>query len=235
MAGKKTYFVSDVHLGLDAFDPKGREERFVSFLQGINNADTDALYMLGDIWDFWYEWKYTVPKGYVKVFAAISSLIQSGIRVYFFPGNHDIWAYSYFQELGMIKLQQPAVIEVAGKSYCVGHGDGLGKTDIGYRILSAVFHSRFTQWLFSTFIHPSLAMALGYAWSRHNRLARGEKYQWKGVDEPLVAYCEAFQKQHRVDGFIFGHYHVDVHQTLSDGTPLVILDSWIEKDSAFCI
>lgn len=230
-----TYFVSDVHLGLQAFDPRGREERFVSFLRSIDNDRTDALYMLGDIWDFWYEWKSTVPKGYVDVFAAIRSLLSHGIKVYFCTGNHDIWAYSYFEELGMTRLPQPALVKVAGKTLCVGHGDGLGVRDPGYKVLRTVFHSRIAQLLFSSLIHPTLAMALGNAWSRHNRLARGEKYVWKGKAEPLVAWCENFLQQRKVDGFVFGHYHVSVNEALNDGTPLVILDSWIERDSVFCI
>ena len=112
MDGKFTYFVSDVHLGLDVNDPQGRERRFVDFLRSLDPGKTSALYLLGDIWDFWYEYRDVVPKGYVKVFAAIVGLIESGVDVYFFQGNHDVWTYSYFEELGMKRLVQPAVVEI---------------------------------------------------------------------------------------------------------------------------
>ena len=119
-----TYFVSDVHLGLQVADPADRERRFVDFLRSLPE-NTDALYLLGDIWDFWYEYKHVVPKGYVRVFAALTDLMDRGVKVYFFQGNHDVWTYRYFEELGMIKLIQPAVVDISGKKFCVGHGDGL--------------------------------------------------------------------------------------------------------------
>ena len=124
----KSYFVSDVHLGLQVADPAGREARFVDFLRGLPQ-DAEALYLLGDIWDFWYEYRDVVPKGYVRVLAAIQDLITRGVKVYFFQGNHDVWTYSYFEELGMIKLTQPALVEIAGKKFCLGHG-GTGSVRI---------------------------------------------------------------------------------------------------------
>lgn len=244
----KTYFTSDVHLGLQAFDPEGRQKRFVDFLHSINSPQTKALYLLGDIWDFWYEWKEVVPKGSIRVFAAITDLIDAGINVYFMIGNHDIWAYSYFEQMGMIRLEQPAFIEAGGKKLCIGHGDGLGNVGFGYRLLNGIFKCKVIQWLFSALLHPTLAMKLGHAWSKGNRLSRGEKYVWRGADEPLTKWCEevlsgktATEENHRssdkasVDLFIFGHYHVAVDQPLSHGARLVILDSWIEEDSWFCI
>ena len=140
-----TYFASDVHLGLRVADPAGREARFVSFLRSIPAAETEALYLLGDIWDFWYEYRDVVPKGYVRVFGALTDLMDAGVKVYFFPGNHDVWAYGYFEELGMKILQQPYVTEIGGKTFCLGHGDGLGPVDRGYRILRGIFHNRFLQ------------------------------------------------------------------------------------------
>ena len=129
MTKRYTYFVSDVHLGLQVQDPARREARFVEFLRGIPAEETEALYLLGDIWDFWYEYKDVVPKGYVKVLAALMDLMDAGVKVYFFTGNHDIWAYSYFRELGMIVLEQPYVTTIGGKRFCLGHGDGLGPGD----------------------------------------------------------------------------------------------------------
>ena len=147
-----TYFVADVHLGLDVNDAAGREARFVSFLKSLPKDRTEALYLLGDIWDFWYEYRDVVPKGYVRVFAALLDLMDAGVKVYFFQGNHDVWTYRYFEELGLVKLVQPACVEIAGTRFCLGHGDGLGPVPAGYRILRAVFHCRLLQSLSACFI-----------------------------------------------------------------------------------
>ena len=105
----KHYFISDVHLGLEVCDPTDREHRLVTFLWGLPE-DTEALYLLGDIWDFWYEYRDVVPKGYVRVFAALTALLDRGVKVFFFQGNHDVWTYRYFEELGMKRLEQPYVM-----------------------------------------------------------------------------------------------------------------------------
>ena len=129
------YFVADVHLGLDVNSPQDRENRFVEFLRSIPAGRTCALYLLGDIWDFWYEYRDVVPKGYVRVFAALMDLMVAGVMVYFFQGNHDVWTYRYFEELGMRRLVQPCVVRIGDKDFCLGHGDGLGPVPAGYRFL----------------------------------------------------------------------------------------------------
>ena len=232
MNNTRTYFVSDVHLGLQVADPAGREARFVDFLRGLPE-DTGALYLLGDIWDFWYEYRDVVPKGYVRVFAALQDLIDRGVKVYFFQGNHDVWTYSYFEELGMIRLTQPAVVEIAGKKFCLGHGDGLGPTPLGYRLLRSIFHNRILQVLFSM-LHPWLAFRFGNGWSKENRLARKEEYVFKGEDEPLYQFAADFAKTHEVDHFIFGHYHVAVSMTLPSGASFNILKDWIDASPYIC-
>lgn len=232
MSKKLTYFVSDVHLGLQVADPADREARFVDFLRGLPE-DTGALYLLGDIWDFWYEYRDVVPKGYVRVFAALQDLIDRGVKVYFFQGNHDVWTYSYFEELGMIRLTQPAVVEIAEKKFCLGHGDGLGPTPFGYRLLRSIFHCRFLQVLFSM-LHPWLAFRFGNGWSKENRLARKEEYVFKGEDEPLYQFAADFAKTHEVDHFIFGHYHVAVSMTLPSGASFNILKDWIDASPYIC-
>ena len=232
MNNTRTYFVSDVHLGLQVADPAGREARFVDFLRGLPE-DTGALYLLGDIWDFWYEYRDVVPKGYVRVFAALQDLMDRGVKVYFFQGNHDVWTYSYFEELGMIRLTQPAVVEIAGKKFCLGHGDGLGPTPLGYRLLRSIFHNRILQVLFSM-LHPWLAFRFGNGWSKENRLARKEEYVFKGEDEPLYQFAADFAKTHEVDHFIFGHYHVAVSMTLPSGATFNILKDWIDASPYIC-
>ena len=228
-----TYFVSDVHLGLQVADPVDRERRFVEFLRGLPE-ETAALYLLGDIWDFWYEYKHVVPKGYVRVFAALTELIDRGVDVFFFQGNHDVWTYSYFEELGMKKLQQPAVVEIAGKRFCLGHGDGLGPVPLGYRFLRGIFHNRVLQFLFSM-LHPWIAFGLGNGWSRSNRLSHDKEYVFKGKDEPLYKFAEEFARENRIDCFVFGHYHSDVHMKLQSGADFIILKDWIHSSPYLCI
>jgi UDP-2,3-diacylglucosamine hydrolase len=228
-----TYFVSDVHLGLRVADPADRERRFVEFLRSLPE-ETDSLYLLGDIWDFWYEYKHVVPKGYVRVFAALTELIDRGVAVFFFQGNHDVWTYSYFEELGMKKLQQPAVVEIAGKRFCLGHGDGLGPVPLGYRFLRGIFHNRVLQFLFSM-LHPWIAFGLGNGWSRSNRLSHDKEYVFKGKDEPLYKFAEDFARENRIDCFVFGHYHSDVHMKLQSGADFIILKDWIHGSPYLCI
>jgi len=222
-----SYFVSDVHLGLRVADPAAREARFVAFLQGIPAEETEALYLLGDIWDFWYEYRDVVPKGYVRVFAALQALMDAGVKVYFFQGNHDIWTYSYFEELGMVRLEQPFVQTIGVKTFCLGHGDGLGPVPRSYRIMRGMFHNRFFQRLFSS-LHPWLAFRLGNGWSRRSRLGRREAYQFKGKEEPLYRFCAAFPET--VDYFIFGHYHCRVDLPVGSAR-LLILGDWMEGES----
>ena len=222
-----TYFVSDVHLGLQVADPDARERRFADFLNSLPQ-ETEALYMLGDIWDFWYEYRDVVPKGYVRVLAALQSLMDRGVKVYFFQGNHDVWTYSYFEELGMIRLTQPALVKIGDKSFCLGHGDGLGPVPFGYRFLRGVFHSRVLQFLFST-LHPWIAFRLGNSWSRRNRLAHHEEYVFKGPGEPLYQFAEKFSSENQVDYFVFGHYHSEVaDMKLPSGASLYLLKDWME-------
>lgn len=228
----KHYFVSDVHLGLQVGDPAGRERRFADFLNGLP-SDTESVYLLGDIWDFWYEYRHVVPKGYVRVLAALQNLMDRGVRVYFFEGNHDVWTYSYFEELGMIKLAQPALVEIEGKTFCMGHGDGLGPVPFGYRFLRGLFHSKVAQFLFSL-LHPWVAFGLGNGWSKNNRLAHDQEYEFRGADEPLVKFAEDYSSRNKVDYFIFGHYHTSVDMTLSSGARFLVLKDWIHSSPYIC-
>ncbi len=250
MDRKLTYFVSDVHLGLQVADPSDRERRFVGFLRSLPE-ETDALYMLGDIWDFWYEYRDVVPKGYVRVFSALVDLMDRGVKVYFFQGNHDVWTYSYFEELGMVRLVQPAVLEIAGKRFCLGHGDGLGPdVPFGYRLMRAVFHNRLLQVMFSS-LHPWIAFRLGNGWSRKNRLSHDRTYVFGGENESLYKFAASFDASlsasgtvssagscsasgRPVDYFIFGHYHDDVRLRLPSGAEFLILKDWISASPYLC-
>lgn len=229
---KLTYFVSDVHLGLDVNDPADRERRFVSFLNALPE-ETESLYLLGDIWDFWYEYKHVVPKGYVRVFSALVSLMDRGVKVYFFQGNHDIWTYRYFEELGMIRLTQPAVVEISGKRFCLGHGDGLGPVPFSYRFLRGVFHNRVLQFLFSM-LHPWMAFGFANAWSRSSRLTHDKDYVFAGKDEPLYKFAEKFSESEKIDYFVFGHYHADVCIDMPSGARFHVLKDWMDSSPYLC-
>ena len=227
-----TYFASDVHLGLDVNDAPGRERRFADFLNSIPREETEALYLLGDVWDFWYEYHDVVPKGYVRVFASIMDLVESGVKVYFFQGNHGIWCYHYFDSLGMIILQQPHLSVIGGKTFCLGHGDGLGPGNKLYKLMRWGFRAKFFQSLFSL-LHPWLAFRLGKNWSKHSRLAKSMAYEFRGSDEPLYKWSLSFAASSKaagrpVDYFIFGHYHCHVDMTLPGGERLLVLRDWMK-------
>ena len=226
------YFVSDVHLGLDVADPSGREERFVRFLESIPNDRAKALYMLGDIWDFWYEYRDLVPKGYVKVFSALMGLMDAGVEVFFFQGNHDIWCYHYFSDMGIKILQQPYLMEFGGKVFCLGHGDGLGPGNLSYKLMRWLFRNRFCQKMFSSLIHPTLAFRIGTGWSKGSRLARNEEYHFKGEEEPLYKFALKYSRNTKVDYFIFGHFHTRVDMKLPTGARLLVLRDWVNNQSS---
>ena len=232
MPRERTYFVADVHLGLDVKDPAGRERRFTAFLRTIPAAETEALYLLGDIWDFWYEYRDVVPTGYVGVFAALRDLMAAGVKVYFFRGNHDIWTYRYFEELGMVRLEQPCVRQIGGKTFCLGHGDGLGPVPRRYRFIKGIFNNRVCQALFSA-LHPWIAFRLGEGWSRRSRLAKGGGYVFRGEKEPLWQFAAAFPE--KVDVFVFGHYHCRYDSLLPSGARLILLGDWMDSSPYLCL
>lgn len=225
-----TYFVSDVHLGLDLKDPDAREARFVAFLNSIPKESTEALYLLGDIWDFWYEYHDVVPKGYVRVFAALMDLMDAGVKVYFFQGNHDIWCYHYFEDMGMKILQQPYVVDIAGKTFCMGHGDGLGPGHILYKIMRRGFRAKFFQSLFSL-LHPYLAFRFGKGWSKKSRVAKMHEYKFRGEEEPLYIFADEFRKSRHVDYFVFGHFHCNVRIKMDSGAELFVMKDWMDGSS----
>ena len=219
------FFVSDVHLGLRTADPAEREARFIAFLKGIPRERTLSLYLLGDIWDFWYEYRDVVPREGARVVAELVSLMDAGVQVWFFPGNHDMWCFSFFESLGMRRCAQPHLVEIGGSTFCLGHGDGLGGAGFGYRFLNGLFSSRFVQWCFSL-LHPWLAYRLGNGWSGGKR-AKHTGYRFRGEREPLYRFAVEQASAVHVDYFIFGHYHDAVDMTLPGGERLVLLKDWI--------
>lgn len=232
-AGKEVYFVSDVHLGLQMLDPRGREERFVRFLKELPRDRVGALYLLGDIWDFWFEYRDVVPRCGTRVVAELISLMDAGVEVWFCQGNHDIWTFSFFESLGMRKFTQPYFTEIGGKLFCLGHGDALGGAKLGYRLMIGLFGSRFMQWLFSL-LHPWLAYRMASGFSSTNRRSH-KPYRFRGEEEALYAFAEKLSSERHVDYFVFGHYHDAVDMVLPTGARLVILKDWIGGGSPHAV
>lgn len=230
---KKVYFLSDAHLGSRGI-PHGRtqERRLVNFLDSIKDK-ASAIYLLGDMFDFWYEFKTVVPKGYTRFLGKISELTDAGVEVHFFIGNHDIWCSDYFEkECGMILHRQPLTCEIFGKVFFMAHGDGLGDSDRKFKFLRAVFHNKLLQTLFSM-LHPRWSIDLGLTWAKHSRMKRldGKEPPYMGEHkEYLVLYAKEYLHSHPdVNFFIFGHRHIELDLMLSRTARILILGDWISQ------
>ncbi len=232
MSSKKVYFISDVHLGLPNREISlKREKKLVAWLSSIQK-DCKALYLMGDIFDYWYEYKYVVPRGFVRFFGKLAEFTDSGISVYFFTGNHDIWAFDYFEtEFGIKIIRKPETIKIGKHNFHLAHGDGLGPSDRGFKILKWIFTNKVLQFLFSR-VHPNFSLWLGNAWSRKSRYAEDEelnKYQGK-ENEWLVLYAREILKKEPIDFFVFGHRHILLNLQ-ENQSRVVILGDWIHHFS----
>lgn len=228
---KQIIFVSDVHLGLKSASPDEREARFLSFLKGIPRESTRAVYLLGDIWDFWYEYRDVIPRIGFRVLAEFVSLMDDGVELYFCRGNHDIWTFSFFESIGIKLIDQPHCFEYEGRRFCVGHGDALGGASLSYRLLKSIFYCRFVQRLFST-LHPWIAYRFGLGWSRSNRKSH-KKYSFRGEDEALYRFALEKSKREKIDFFVFGHFHDKVDIALPTGARLIVLEDWVNANRPY--
>ncbi|MEN6618712.1 MAG: UDP-2,3-diacylglucosamine diphosphatase [Rikenellaceae bacterium] len=227
------YFVSDVHLGLKAFDPGERELKFAKFLRELP-PQTKAVYLIGDIFDFWFEYKYVVPRGFTRVLGALSSLSDRGVRIFFFKGNHDMWTFGYLEkEIGLEILKEPSVIEIEGKKFCLAHGDELTALEPSHLFLKKMFHSKFLQFMLAT-VHPRWTFAVAYRWSKNSRLSGGGVYKFRGEEEPLYKYACDFEERENVDYFIFGHIHTPGNIKTPLGAEFYILGEWIHGCEYLC-
>ena len=236
---KNIYFISDAHLGSRALrHTRQQERRLVRFLDDIKDK-AEAVYMLGDMFDFWYEYKTVVPKGFTRFLGKVSELTDSGVEVHFFTGNHDIWCYDYLtEECGVVMHHEPVTLPLADKTFFLAHGDGLGDPDWKFQFLKRIFHSRLCQWAFSK-IHPSWGMTFGLEWAKRSRLKHepclqdgaGGDPAFLGEDkEHLVIYAKAYLREHPdVDYFIFGHRHIQIDLPMQGDSRLLILGDWITQ------
>ena len=236
MEKNKIYFVSDFHFGLgDARQEREKEDKALRFLDFIEK-DACRLVLLGDIFDFWWEYKQVVPKGFVRFQAKLADLTSKGIIVDYFAGNHDLWQKNYFAtELGVnIYRRKHQAFELGGKTFVLGHGDGLDGKDYGYKIMDAVFSCRYLWWIFTS-LPTSFAIGFARLWSRKNR-NRHRKYdmQDKKTDEPMYRFCEQYLTKSHADYFVFGHRHIKNEFVLSSGAKYINTGSWID-DSPYAV
>ncbi|MFA5712812.1 MAG: UDP-2,3-diacylglucosamine diphosphatase [Bacteroidales bacterium] len=220
------YFISDVHLGLKSFNPRERERLFASFLNSLP-TETDSIYFLGDIFDFWYEYKFVIPKGFTRTLGAMASLVDRGVKLYFIRGNHDLWLYNFLQEeVGVELLEEMTIVKIGRREFCLAHGDEL-TNNRSHLFLKKIFKNRVLQRLFSA-LHPRWAFAIASKWSNHNRLSRGIKGNFEEMSRTMVERASLFERQNGVDYFIFGHLHAPGSTTTPKGGELFVLGEWIE-------
>lgn len=233
MKGQKIYFASDFHLGVPSLESSLEREKAVC--RWLDSIKTDAaeINLVGDIFDFWYEYVYTIPKGYTRLLGKIAELTDAGIKVNFFTGNHDLWMKDYFtKELNVNIYREPIKKDYNGKKFLIGHGDGLGPGDSWYKILKVIFSSKTCQWLYSR-IHPNLAFYLARKASKRSRVITadsdekflGEEKEW------LFLYAKEYIKKDPIDFFVFGHRHLPLSMNVESKALYVNLGEWINYRS----
>ena len=228
----KIYFASDLHLGVPNREKSlVREKLFVQWLDEIKN-DAEAIYLVGDIFDFWFEYKKAVPKGYVRLLGKLAEISDSGIPIHIFTGNHDMWLFDYLEdEINAHIYREPIEISIKGKRFFISHGDGLGPGDNGYKLIKKIFKNKLCQWLFER-IHPNLGISIAQYWSKKSRIANGEKDEsYYGEKEWLTQFCKEKMKTIEVDYFIFGHRHLPLQVDLGNNTIYINLGEWVNYNS----
>ena len=228
-SGKKIYFISDFHLGApDREKSLVREKKIVRWLDHVKK-DAAEIYLLGDVFDFWFEYKYAVPRGYVRLLGKLAELHDAGIILHYFTGNHDMWVFNYLpEEIGVTIYREPVTRVIGDRSFFIGHGDGLGPGDHGYKFIKKVFANKFCQWLFAR-LHPNFGIPLALYFSRKSRIATGttdEKFLGEEKEWLVVHSREILEKQH-FDYFIFGHRHLPLDIRLNERSRYVNLGEWI--------
>jgi UDP-2,3-diacylglucosamine hydrolase len=231
--GKKIFFASDFHLGVPDHERSlDRERRVIAWMDRIF-PETQELYLVGDVFDFWFEYKTVVPRGHIRLMAAIARFTDAGIPVHFFTGNHDMWTFGYLEkELGVQIHHTTLDREFNGKKFHIGHGDGLGPGDHGYKFIKRVFRSSICQWLFAR-LHPNLGVGIANYFSRRSRIAtgtvdehfEGEEKEW------LVIYCNELLKKKHYDFMVFGHRHLPLDVPINGTSRYINIGDWIRYDS----
>lgn len=230
------YFASDFHFGVPTKEKsRERELQLVNWLDNISK-DAKEIYLVGDLFDFWYEYKKVVPKGFVRFQGKIAELCDKGIEIHIFTGNHDMWMFDYLtDELGVIMHRSPIVKDWNGKRFFIGHGDGLGPGDRGYKLIKKVFSNPVCIWLFG-WIHPDIGMTLANFWSGRSRKSNMPKDEIYNGDENewLLQFCHASLKKEHFDYFIFGHRHLVLDKPVGENSRYINLGDWF-KDPHYAV
>jgi UDP-2,3-diacylglucosamine hydrolase len=229
---KSVYFVSDMHFGVpDRLSSLRREKLFVSWLDHIASEASD-IYIMGDMFDFWFEWKHVIPKGYIRLFGKMSQLSDMGVRFHFFTGNHDMWMFSYFQkELGAVIYRKDLMIEIQNKTLYISHGDGLGPGDYGYKIIKKLFRNPIAQWLYARF-HPNFAVWLALFFSRKSKYANirkneTNKHRTRKLTDSQIVHSKKILNTQKIDFFVFGHQHTPVYEQITESSVLFNIGNWL--------
>jgi UDP-2,3-diacylglucosamine hydrolase len=227
--GKKLFFASDFHLGVpDYATSLEREKRIVKWLDAIK-AEAHTIYLVGDIFDFWFEYKHAIPRGFIRLQGKLAELRDNGIPIIFFTGNHDMWMFDYFpHELGIPIIRAPHVLRVGNQKLLIGHGDGLGPGDTTYKFLKKFFNSRLCQWLFAR-LHPNFGIGLASYWSRKSRISNlKQEEKFEGEErEFLWVYCNEIERKEHHDFYIFGHRHLPLDLRINDQSRYINLGEWV--------
>lgn len=230
--GERIYFASDFHLGTPSLgDSQNREKKIVQWLDVVAK-DAKAIFLLGDQFDFWFEFKHVIPRGFNLFIGKIAELRQRGVPIYFFTGNHDMWMFDYFPtELGVPIIRGNMELRVEGKRFLIGHGDGLGPGDHKYKFLKLFFNSRVCQFLFA-FLHPWIGFTIATNWSRSSRAANTKKdEQFLGDKEHIWIFCKEENKKKHRDYYIFGHRHLVLDLPVGKESRYLNLGEWVTGGS----
>lgn len=232
-ASKKIYFASDFHLGAPNYhESREREIRIITWLEKVK-YDAQVIYLLGDIFDFWFEYKTVVPKGYVRLLGKLAELCDSGIKIYLITGNHDLWMSDYFEnEIGIKIYNNPITIDINNKIFYMAHGDGLNSKEISFTLIKKIFTNSFAQWLFAK-IHPNIGISFANFWSRKSRIAnikRGEGFKGEDKEESVIFAKQLLLNQH-YDFILLGHRHVPLDINLNNNSRYLNLGDWINHNS----
>lgn len=231
-AGKKVYFASDFHLGLpDKAGSRERERLICSWLSAIK-ADAAVLYLVGDLFDVWFEYKSVIPKGYTRFLGKLAELKDAGVQIEIFTGNHDLWMQDYFmEEFGIPVHRQGIEVRWNDKVFIIAHGDGLGPGDKGYKLLKKVMSHPFSQWLYRK-LHPDWGLGIATYFSRKGMKHTREEQVYQGDDkEWLMRYCQETLKTHHIDYFVFGHRHLALFKPVGEQSVYVNLGDWLRYNS----
>jgi len=235
MPGKNTYFISDLHLGAKYMKhPLERERRVCRFLDSIKD-DADQLYLLGDILDYWYEYKYVVPRGYIRFLGKLAELSDAGVKLTWVTGNHDVWLFDYLRDqLNMTVLNGNTVIHTQGKRILISHGDDVGRQPAMYRFTRWCFYNKVCQWLYAG-IHPRWTYPIATGWSSENRTSRTPE-RLRDISERAAGNLVEFSREHHrqhpdVDAYIYGHIHLARIYSSTTMPPVILLGEWISLNS----